>query len=104
MILAWALGLLGGFVCLLNFYLSFLRYPLFRLRGGRQEDWKWISGFPLVGSLFLAVAWFGWLRELDSVTLDVLAWTLVVLDTGGIHWFILCVSIDAISSHKGEDA
>ena len=86
MILGWIPGLLGGFICLVNFYMSFLRYPLFLALGGKQDDWRWVSGFPLVGSLFVAIAWIGWLRGLDSQTWDVVSWTIVALDTGGIHW------------------
>ncbi len=78
----------GGSICLLNFYLSWLRYPWFRLRGGRREDYQWVSGFPVLGSLLVVVAWAVWLRREDSLALDIGAWTLAGLDTGGLHWFL----------------
>ena len=72
---------LGGFVCALNFYLTFLRYPLHRLRG---QPFRWVSGFPLVGSLFV-VPCLWWLPLLSWAFW--LAVVLAVLDTGGLHWF-----------------
>jgi hypothetical protein len=100
MILGWTLLLLGGFTCLVNFYLSFIRYPLFRAFGGEQRDWRWKSGFPLVGSLLVGIAWIGWLRGLGSSTVDVFALVLVALDTGGLHWFILSTAYDAVFGSK----
>jgi hypothetical protein len=81
MILAYTLFAVGAFLCLLNFYLSFLRYPLYRLFG---REYQHASGVPLFGSLLLVIA----------VTLlyerPLLFWsgiTLALLDTGGLHWF-----------------
>ena len=78
---ACALFVVGGLLCALNFYLSVLRYPLHRLFGW---PYRWVSGFPVFGSLFVAAslcllslpAWLFWL-----------AVVLLVLDTGGLHWF-----------------
>ncbi len=83
----WILFSLGGLVCSLNFYLSLLRGPIFVARGGRREDYRHISGFPGIGSATLAIAWFIWLRRLDSGALDLVAALLFVIDTGGLHWF-----------------
>jgi hypothetical protein len=72
---------IGAFVCCLNFYLSFLRYPLHRLLG---RECKWVSGFPGVGSVMVV----GSLVELHES--PVLFWagvTIALLDTGGLHWF-----------------
>ena len=71
----------GGFVCALNFYLSFLRYPLSRLRG---QPFQWVSGFPVIGSLLVVACLFvlalpPWLFWVAVVC--------AVLDTGGLHWF-----------------
>jgi len=79
----YALLFVGGFVCLLNFYLSFVRYPIFWLRG-HQDQYKFISGFPLVGSLAVAMSLF-WLY--DIVWIFAMAIVFILLDTGGIHWF-----------------
>lgn len=75
---------LGGFICCLNFYLSFPRYLLHKYRGGKKEDNKWISGFPLVGSLLVALSL---LASWQSTWILVVSVTLILIDTGGLHWF-----------------
>jgi len=75
----------GGFICVLNFYLSFLRYPLHRWRGGTREDYRWESGLPLLGSAFVAWSLF-WLHKWP-VLLPV-GVLLILIDTGGIHWML----------------
>ena len=52
----------------------------------------------------VAIAWIGWLRGLDSLTLDVLSLTLVALDTGGFPWFILSMAIYALFGTKDDGA
>jgi hypothetical protein len=54
--IAKGLALLGGVISVLNFYLSWLRYPLYRLRGGKRESYRFVSGIPLFGSLLLWIA------------------------------------------------
>lgn len=78
---------LGGLISSLNFYLSFLRYPLHRMRGGKSEGYRWVSGIPLLGSFFVAVSL---LRFWQSPWLFAMAVVLILIDTGGFHWF-LCV-------------
>jgi len=99
---SWLLFAAGGFVCLLNAYLSWLRYPLFRLRGGQPDDYRWVSGFPWIGSLLVVVAWGGEIREQGSLALDVLAWSLVAVDTGGIHWFLLIMVCQGLKGRSRE--
>jgi hypothetical protein len=75
----------GALLCLLNFYLSFLRHPLHRLRGLPAAAYRPVSGFPLVGSLLIALSLIGlhevaWMIPVSLV--------LIVIDTGGIHWFL----------------
>ena len=80
-ILGYALFALGAFVSCVNFYLGFLRYPFCKLLG---REYKWDSGLPLFGSLFLVIA-VVMLR--DS---PVLFWGGIIIalfDTGGLHWF-----------------
>lgn len=78
-----ALLVLGGFICFLNFYLSYLRYILYTLRGGEKKNYKWISGFPILGSLFVALAMIGFK---DTNWIIWMAAVLILIDTGGIHW------------------
>src|ERR1700739_3721619 len=46
-LISWAAFLVGSFVCLLNFYLSWLSHPLHRLQGLSPEAFRSRSGFPL---------------------------------------------------------
>ena len=76
---------LGGLICAVNFYLSFLRYPIFLLRGGRKSEFQWISGSPFIGSLSVAVG-LAALYETRWVLITGLV--LILIDTGGLHWFL----------------
>jgi len=69
----------------MNFYLSFLRYPLHRLRGLPKDSYRWVSGFPLFGSLFVALSLIG-LHEVSWMI--PVAIVLILTDPGGIHWFV----------------
>ena len=84
LVIGLALFVLGTLVTCVNVYTSFIRYPLHRWRGGTRDEFRWVSGVPLVGSLFL------WLAALFLVGRPVLAWAALVMsliDTGGLHWF-----------------
>jgi hypothetical protein len=73
----------GTIVTFVNVYTSFIRFPLHRWRGGTRNDFRWVSGFPLVGAGFM------WLAALALIRQPVLMWTTVVVslfDTGGPHW------------------
>jgi len=80
----YALLIVGGFVCLMNFYLSYVRCLIFWLRGGRREEYEHISGCVVVGSLAVAASLF-WLHDVSWIL--AVAIVLILLDTGGIHWF-----------------
>jgi hypothetical protein len=98
----WIVYLLGALVCVANAYPSFLRYPLHRLRGGSRETFHWISAVPLFGSLLVAAAWASWLRGEGSHALDWTTAFLVLIDTGGIHWFALAMLGEWVSRRRGE--
>jgi hypothetical protein len=83
--ISWVALVVGGALCLLNFYLSWLRYPLHRLRRRSKESYHSTSGAPLVGSLLVALSMFG-LRSVTAVVPVAIA--LIVIDTGGIHWLL----------------
>lgn len=95
---SWVLFGVGALVCLMNCYLSCLRHPLHRIRGGAPEAYRWVSGFPLVGSLLVVTAWLLWLRSEGSAALNVTAWLLALIDTGGIHWFVLVMGVHWVQS------
>ncbi len=85
-------ALLGIFISLLNFYLSFIR-PLAHHYLNPTGPYKQVSGFPLLGSVLL---WGSaiplWSQHL-SLALGCLA--ISALDTLGLHWLLisLCISI-----------
>lgn len=82
-LLSWPMLVVGSALCLLNIYLSFVRYPLHLRRGGTRENYKWVSGVPIFGSLFV----LGGLRAVSfSPVLLGAGLLLAVLDTGGLHW------------------
>ena len=83
--LAWIAFPLGALLCLTNFYLSFLRYSLHRLRGLPKELYRSVSGIPLFGSLFVALSLFS---LYDMPGMIPVAAALILIDTGGIHWFV----------------
>jgi hypothetical protein len=85
-VLAYSVFCLGAWICVLNFYLSFLRplvHPLLR----RQGKLRNVSGIPLVGMAVVA----GLLLAPASVGLSVACLVLMLLDTGNLIWFVACV-------------
>jgi hypothetical protein len=86
--LAWIAFALGALLCLTNFYLSFLSYPLHRLRGLPKESYCWKSGFPLFGSFCVGLSLFG-LHTIPRMLPTAIV--LIVIDTGGIHWFLVSI-------------
>lgn len=86
LITAWGFAAFGLFVTGFNFYLSFLRYPLHKLRYG-DEPYKWSSGVPLVGSLclYISAALFSLTGHKPLVFYMLLA---TLLDTLAPHWLI----------------
>jgi hypothetical protein len=84
LILGLVLLALGTLVVCVNVYTSFLRYPLHRLRGGTRADFRWVSGFPLVGILLLGLAAMCLGNDYPAVAWTALA--VAALDTSGPHW------------------
>ena len=86
-ILASVLAGLGGLVAAVNFYPSFMRHPLRRLfRSG--EPSKFVSGFPLIGSVLL---WSGAgiFLSLGGWEYAAIAFIVSLCDTGGAHRLLL---------------
>ena len=84
---------LGASVCVWNFDLSFPRYLVHRLRGGRRGGFRTASAVPVAGSLLvlLSVRWLwqpAWLLPLALI--------LVAIDTGGFHWFIVSMLLHGV--------
>jgi hypothetical protein len=87
-IVTWIAFALGGLLCLMNFYLTFLRYPLHRLRGFSKESYQWVSGAPVIGSLLVALSLLGRHGQ-EGILAPALV--LMAIDTGGLHWFVATV-------------
>ncbi len=88
--LAWVGGVfivLGVFVASLNFYLSFLRIPIHRKLYPNEPDPKFISGIPIVG----VIALFGVMLVNRSLPLILIVLISLLLDTGGIQWFVIAI-------------
>jgi hypothetical protein len=98
--LSWIAFVLGTLLCLINFYLSFLRYPLHRLCGLSRESYRWESGIPIFGSLFVGLSLFG---------LYTIPWmlptaiTIMAVDTGGLHWFIGVMIYQSFHEKRQKD-
>jgi hypothetical protein len=78
-------------VALVNVYTSFVRAWLFRRRPGSLAEFRFISGWPLVGTLATCAALglsFG-----ERIT-AVIALALLLLDTGGTPWFYIATRRD----------
>jgi len=86
-IVGWIFLGLGGFICALNFYLSFVRYPLLR-KSGREGEIRWISGFPFLGSLMVAYIVIFYPLPIWA---KIGGLVLVAIDSGGPHWFLASV-------------
>ena len=82
---------LGGVICLLNFYLSFLRYPIYKLL---KKEYKWVSGVPVLGSVFAAVSLL-FLYEITWMLISGLVF--IAIDMGGLHWFAVFMIYNMIA-------
>jgi hypothetical protein len=77
----WIAFSVAVLIACVNFYLSFLRYPLNRLF---RRPYKWVSGIPVIGTLCLILSSALLLGSLPP------RWAIIVVilaDTGGLPWF-----------------
>ena len=77
---------------LLNFYLSFVRPAVFRWRYGSLEQYRFVSGFPMVGTILVLV---GGLLGFGSVVTASVGLVAMSLDTGSSIWFVLATWKDS---------
>jgi hypothetical protein len=76
---------LGVFFCLMNFYLSFLRVPLLKGKGVPPDRIRHVSGAPMLGTVFVLL---GTAALSDVPGIVPIGVVLILLDTGGPHWFV----------------
>lgn len=81
----YGIFLLGAIVSIINFYISYLRYPTHRLLGKSRDTYKYVSGLPLIGGLVLIGAWL----LPQNLWLSLTTALLMLLDTGSISWFVV---------------
>jgi len=85
----WAAGILltaGGAICCFNFYLVFLRYPLFRLSGGNPTEYRFKPGVPALGSLLAGLSLISFW---NNPWLALAAVIFILMDIDGLHWYLL---------------
>jgi hypothetical protein len=87
-IIAFVLCGVGTLITCINVYLSFIQYPIHRWRGGTRENFRWISGFPIFGSLFLWIGAVLLLLAGEPTWMCSAALVISLFDTGGLHWFV----------------
>jgi hypothetical protein len=76
---------LGAIGTLANFWLSFLDYPLYRLRGGSPADYRRMSGLPFFAS---GILWISMPFLSGQPAFMWAAFLLSLFDTGGVHWMV----------------
>ena len=82
------LGLaVGGFLIgLLNAYLSFARPQLYFWRHRSMDGYRFVSGVPAIGTLFVTMSGVWGFGELPTAAIGLIA---LALDTGGLPWFLI---------------
>lgn len=79
-------ALVGFLFGLLNAYLAFVRPRLYRRRRGSMEGYRFVSGLPLFGTLFVVLAGVSGFGEVPTAVVGLVA---LALDTGGLPWFLI---------------
>jgi hypothetical protein len=51
----------------------------------KKEEYRWVSGLPVVGSLFVAISLLSFWQSPWLLALGIF---LILIDTGGLHWFL----------------
>jgi len=82
---AWGILALAMLIGTMNFYLSFLRPLLWEKKHGSMEDYRFISGLPAIATLGACAAT---LAGFGSSIIAGLAIVVLVIDAGGLPWFV----------------
>jgi hypothetical protein len=81
-----AVVLIGLVIGALNFHLSAIRGTLYRRTTGSLDGYKYVSGAPVIGTVFVVV---GTLLGFASALCAALGLLAVAIDTGGSVWFVI---------------
>ena len=90
---ALAVGLIAaaGLIAVLNFYLSLIRRSLWQRRHRPGEEYRHVSGLPVLGTM-LQVA--GCAVGFGSLSVGLGGLAAALLDTGGLPWFAVATWTD----------
>ena len=80
------------FIATPNFYLSFVRPFVFHKRGGSFDEYKHVSGIPIIGTVVVVV---GASLGFGDALCSVLGLVTIALDTGGSVWLLVATWRDA---------
>lgn len=80
--LGYAFFGIGSFFSVLNCHLSFIRPWFYHRKHKNMENYKFVSGIPLIGSILLLLASF-WLNQ--TLVLASAIFFFYIIDTNGIH-------------------
>jgi hypothetical protein len=69
----------------LNLYLSFIRPRLYQFKQGSMQGYRFVSGVPIVGTIFVLMGGINGFGSLPIALLGIIA---MVIDTGGCLWFL----------------
>lgn len=83
---SWTLIGFGLIIGAINFHLSFIRPLIHKFRYTNMDDYRFVSGIPLFGTL-IAVA-SAWACQGNPISI-VIAFIILLVDTGGLPWFVI---------------
>ena len=92
----YSLFAFGALFCVVNFYLSFLRYPILKRIGKNEEEIGSPSGFPFIGTFVVLFS----IAHLAQSFLFPLGIMIILIDTGGPHWLLGMVIYHAVINKK----
>src|SRR5207249_11785267 len=82
---------LGASIGSLNLYLTCVRPWLYRLRHHSLEGYRYVSGFPVIGTILVTLAL---LASAGSKPIAAFPPSALAIDTGGLPWFFASTCYD----------
>jgi hypothetical protein len=76
---------IAAFIAALNFHCSFIRPFLYRRFHGTMDGYRFVSAFPIVGTIFAIIAAIIGFGAIGTASVCLAATT---FDTGAGHWFV----------------
>jgi len=76
---------IATFIAAINFHFSFVRPFLYRRSHGSMDGYRFVSSFPVVGTLFAVIAVIVGFGAVGTASVCLAA---TAFDTGGGHWYV----------------